>query len=455
MFVAIQFPLCDIRSFVGSDTSRLNLPAWPNAVPGREFIRSSGIIKHRTRGGLDSCAGEEIYCKAWRALRFQPNFYRQSLGNLGTSLVLICAFRRYLSDGIAVSRVELGLTVKERESSEFVFPFYQNDCLDFIQGLLALSVKIPLEKSNFANCELINCNKYLAIHYLKSTTRRTAGILAHTQGWWLTPGNPLVIIEYEYDEIEQLPKYSQSVKSKYLLPDALHYCKVELAHKRLTVWFLRREHNDLDLTRRIRLHLFRLHAERECLKQIVRLVVQGKLNPRPRSESSDRLQEYFKDQKGLLSKKTLYGLEPSKIFEESQRFENIVTPGERATLLTTLSHIRKNYLNSLEKYTRSRDARDGRVYVYGNHAKIYIAKLQNIGGETVTEYNINFGDHTNIVGDFVVADTIQSSFNKISSSEAKHELKEELGKLHKVVVELTKHLSQDKATPGLQRSALE
>jgi hypothetical protein len=71
MFLAIQFPFTDARGFLTDGGGRLSRPAWPLVSAGKDFVRSSGLVRPRRRGGVSDWAGEEIYGDAKRALRFQ------------------------------------------------------------------------------------------------------------------------------------------------------------------------------------------------------------------------------------------------------------------------------------------------------------------------------------------------------------------------------------------------
>ena len=447
MFIAIQFPLADSRAFLSTETNHLKYPAWPLPVPGKEFIRTSGVVKLRRRGGLASWPGEEIYCSAKRALRFPSNLRQQPLGVLGNSASLICAFRRFLFNAEAVSRVEVGYKVVSGDDSGSPFPLSAQECLHLIEGVFSLEVNMKSVSGSPITCDLINCSPHLAKHYLKSTTRLVGGKPAQTEDWWVSPGTPLIIIEYRGDEISKSPKYARLVQMEGSLSDGptLRYCQIERAGTRLGVWFVGRSFNDLDLVRRIRLHLFRFHAERECLKQVLRLVIQGKLQPAVHTDSSDKLQQYLLNCNRLFSKKTRYGLPHSKILEEIQRFEDIVNAGERATLLSQLSSIRKNIYRNVENFTKSGDDSRQNIYIYGPGNRIDVGLQQRIGGTEMTKYEIRIGDNVRFMGDFVVANTIQDSFNKISSSAASDEIKENLKQLTEAVTDMCNNLPPDKA----------
>lgn len=449
MFIAVQFPLADSRALLSTETNRLKYPTWPLPEPDREFIRRSGIVRRRQRGGLASWSGEEIYCSAKRALRFQPLLRYQPLGALGNSVSLNCVFRRFLFNGEVVSRVELGFQVVAGENSESPFPLSRQECLDLIEGCLSIKVNMQSVGGVPITCDLLNCSQHLAKHYLQSTTRLIGGELAQTEDWWISPGSPLLLIEYKDGEISRLPKYARlvEVREGFSGSPTLHYCRVERTGIRLGVWFVGNFLKDLDLARRLRLHIFRFHAERECLKRVLRLMIQDKLQPGVRTDCSNNLQQYLLGCNKLFSKKPRFGLSHSKILEEIQRFEDIINPGERATLLTQLSSIdvRKNIYHNVEQFTRGVTDSKQNIYVYGSGNRINVGIHQRTGGTEVTKYEIKIGDNVKFMGDFIVANTIQDSFNKISSSAASDEIKEKLKQLTEAVTDMCNHLSQEKA----------
>lgn len=355
MFIAIQFPLVDCRAFVNSDTNRLSLPAWPLPMLDKEFIRASGIVRERPRGGLESWPGEEIYCSANRAIRFFPFLSRQRI-KLGKDVSFICVFRRFLRNGEALSRVELGFLIREDRDPPQFFPADSQDFVDLINGCLSIRVRIPSADGADTTCELYKCREQLAKHYLQATTQRINSELAETEDWWLSPGNPLMLIEYKLNEMCELPKHAKPIIINTLdtgFSGSLNHYAIEKGGKRLGVWFLDISKDNPEIIRRIRLHLFRIHAERECLKQILRLLILGSLQPRTRTEASNNLQWYLKDSTRSLSREARYGLSQSALLKEMLKVEDIVSRGERATLLAQLSRIgiRANIYHNVEKFT--------------------------------------------------------------------------------------------------------
>jgi hypothetical protein len=158
----------------------------------------------------------------------------------------------------------------------------------------------------------------------------------------------------------------------------------------------------------------------------------------------------------LISKKTKEGLPQLKILNTSQELINIINPGERATLLDRLSYIRKNLYQRIEEIIQPQQKTSGGFHIIGSNVFIFSGKEQNIGGVTMSDYKINFGDNTKICRDFVVANTIQESFNKISSTEGvEPDLKEKLKELSEAVADMSNHLIKDNAraaTRDLERN---
>ena len=441
MFVAVQFPFSDTRRFLSAETNRLLVPRWPLANPGSEFVRSFGQVRRRIRGGVENWLGEEIYCAANRALHFDPPLSRQRWDTPAASLKPTCIFRRFFSDGLVVSRLELAFRVDVSSGS----PALEGpDCLKLIESCYALKARVPSTNGSFQVCELLDSTRFLAALYLAANTRRIGGKAAQTERHWFIDRDPLLLIEYRDSEIASLPKFSSAALD---LPETglkLHQCWVNRRGRLLSVWFLEvRSGANADVLRRIRIHLFRLHAERECLKQILNLIAQKKITVAPQTDSSNELQDYLLEATRLLSSQAYYGFKQSELLEAVQRFDGIVNPGDRLTLLSQLSAIRKNILANIAAFTSPGKDAAGSVHMIGG--TLVYAQVAKIGGDTMTNYNVTISGSNNTVGDIVVAEKIQNSFNKADASTLGKEQKENLAKLHQQVLDLSKQLPPDQA----------
>jgi hypothetical protein len=229
----------------------------------------------------------------------------------------------------------------------------------------------------------------------------------------------------------------------------LSHLLIDYKNKQIGVWLLGRrfyafEKDDRarhrNLLRRLRLSLFRIHAEREGIKTVFRLITTKKINIREQSEErSDLLQSYLNKSIRILSKKSYEGLPQSEILDVAYHAEDLVTEGERATLLSELANIRHNVLKNVERFTQPEKERP--VYHITDNEKV-VVMYQPFRRDTVTNQTVNISNST--VGDVnqVAAQTIQDSFNKVQESSVDDELKNHLIKLNEAVAQMVKGLSE-------------
>jgi hypothetical protein len=446
MLAVIQIPFTDARPFLDNDTSRIPFPSWPLPKAGNEFVRSFGIIRERVRGGLQDWPGEEVYCDAARALRFADRTNQTILSSLSENVFQRkCAFRRFMSDGrfpdggSVVSRLEVGLRYRRRSKTSCKI-----NLPSLIHEVLSTKVLLPRDKVDSPR-ELLSIASKFAGHYLQSSTRQAKKSIA-TEAWWITSGIPLLLLEYRvlYDQVE-LPKYTKKIVQMADANLELSHCRIEYRGFRFGVWLisLGPDVYDRDLLRRIRLNLFRLHAEKEGIKNILRLVSQQRLKIERGMSSSERLQEYLKDSIRLLTCNNRDGLPQSTMLEAAQNYDSIVNEGERSTLLTQLSSIRPNILKRVEQFTQEEPGRYGLVYTIKAN-NVTINNEQN-GSKTVNNQTIDFGSGNNFRDvNVVAAKTIQDSFNRVANSNVKDELREALNILHIAVTGMCKQLPEEK-----------
>ena len=463
MFIGAQFPLADLRSFVADVSGRLSRPTWPNPTPFVEFVRGFGQVRPRVRGGADGI-GEEFYCDVQNLVRFQNRLRLQYWGLPDAGIVPVAVARRLLSDGDVVARLELGF-----RSIGFTEQITGSECLAIIKDCLSLPVQLRSPDRKSVSLKLVGLGNILAQYYLQATTEHSKIKGESAAPWWMLPGEPLVFVEYHPWELESLPRYAigagflpggdSTVKVQYVASSGKYeqkraeysqehrvsYCRLQYNQRALGIWFVDTGHsNKHTVLRQMRLMLFRLHAERECLKQVLRMVTQGKIRFEHHSTSSERLQQYLNKSTRLLMNKTAYGL--PEMPEFLRKIEGIVAPGERATLLAHLQGIRKNLFDKVRKIIDDNDQNTfpKKIHIVGDANTIIFAHTVT-GDANMTQYQINFGNNVNFHGDFVVANTIQNSFNRATASDASEEIKRELSDLARHVAEMTKALPPDKA----------
>jgi hypothetical protein len=402
---------------------------------------------------------EEIYSDASRAVRFSAGRLEIQTSNKNRQILYpYCAFRRFLVDGrfpgvtidghsinrgAVVSRLEIGLGFRRKKAADLALTF--PDTLEVIKAVTQMHVTLQTQKESQP---LFSLGPKLASAYLAASTRRKGGQSLPTEAWWFRVGAPLLVIEYGDGDIGELPKYSRHVTTLVRTGVQLDHCRIESHGMRFGVWFL--GVNDSALTsvnkqrvRRLRLNLLRLHAERDSIRQILRLIAQERIAIKRGTTSSERLQQYLDESVRLLSKEHRDNLPQSEILEAAQDYEDFVTPGERETLGAQLSSIRKTLLQRLEKITEQSRAQSG--IIYDIHATSVTFNYEQNGSKTVNTQTIDFGSGNTITDvNVVAARTIQESWNRTAGANINPELRNALQDLHKAVAGMSKQLPEPK-----------
>lgn len=406
MFVVVQLPILDVRAFL-ANVRRLG-PPWPFANDG-DFIRSFGRVERRPRGGIEDWPGDEYFCDASNAVKTPSSL---GYGFLRKDLTLFrprVRFRRLYADS-TVARFEVGLHVgfaPDRKDKD------GNRPLDALTSLLNLPVRVRAAKS-FIQSTLVEAGPALSRLYLRSTTPR--GSLRAAQPWWVGAGQPLVVCQYSDLEVETLPPHSTSTVTLDFPDLDLAFCRLETRSVTSGVWFLKTgEGTDIDQLRRVRLHLVRLHAERQAGRALLRLVASRKLDTSAPELDSDALQAWLGRTLRLLGRPTWQGIESAKLLDAAKEVSSLVDPSEQRALVEAVAGFRLTLRQKLARQAPSTPA--------------HIVNKIEIGKVTMTK--IVFGDNAQlqVEGNFnvVTAETIEGSFNSaVNATGANAELKEAL-----------------------------
>jgi hypothetical protein len=102
------------------------------------------------------------------------------------------------------------------------------------------------------------------------------------------------------------------------------------------------------VVRRLRIHLGRLHSEREALKAVFRAIRSGAI---PAGHGSNHLQSYLNRALNWQESKASSGITSADILEATAKAQDLVTEGERQQLLTAVSEIRGNIRAKIERVT--------------------------------------------------------------------------------------------------------
>jgi hypothetical protein len=333
MLVEIHFPFADLRYLIHAAPGRLDRPSWPFPIPLQEFVRRTGDIQVRRKGSIDPWGDERCYCSAAKAIRFPDRLHKYGPGNVEFQGV----FRRLFFDGAVVGRFAVGLSPSK--------------------GHLGLAMDhalaLPTRIWEGDQRPLISGGPALAAHWLAAST--AAGDGGELDLLWSTAGTPLII---GTSQVSQFGSHQDLELARRLGKevDLFNSSGVVCLFRRLTVgrtvaeaWALLSEPGaDPGLIRRLRIHLGRLHAEREALKAVFRAIRSGSISA---EYGSDQLQRYLDRALSWQESKAPSGITSSDILEATAKAQDLVTEGERRQLLMAVSEIRGNIRAKIERVT--------------------------------------------------------------------------------------------------------
>lgn len=386
MFVIFQFPLVESRPFIPDPTNKLSTPVWPLVNAGEDYVRSFGIVKMRFGGGNSNWEGEEVFSNASRAMGFQPFLQKQALGSSKCQFAPICYFRRFFSDGKAVSRVEIGFNLSGLNPVRHIT---DDDIHQLLVDLMNIQVTIPKRDKKKITCNFYDAGRYLAKHYLESTTKIIDKKVQKTKNWWVSSGMPLIFLEPDQDvQIESLHGSRKIDFSTLKQGIKLSYIPFTEKGKPIALWVLEKSsqhRGDKDYLRRLRLHILRLHTERECLKRILRNIISKKIKILRGDQATEKLQGYLINAAKLLRKQNRNGIPQSEILKKAMNIHEIVNEGEITTLLSQLSSVRKNVKDIIDRYVNE-NRKEKTVFISYNHKDIpFVKKFK----EELERQNIN------------------------------------------------------------------
>jgi hypothetical protein len=347
MLIAVEFPLADCRPFLDAATHRLARPAWPHPRLDESYVRGFGAVRKRAR--QNAWPGEAVYCDGDRALRFaDPKKLPDSVR--GVSTAFSCAFRRLVSDGHTIARFETGFV--PNPNCRRLFPMGGEQLPQVLKAIMQMPVKVA-HSGRDVECGLADCGKPLAAHYLRATTARPRGASSATEPWWISPGSPLLILQYDSGEVNALPPYCQRVPGTEDWGIEFHHLWLQFKGKQHPVWLLGLKNEALggsetDRLRRLWTQLLRLHAERESLQQILWAIAEKKIAVSAGTEPAEVLQQYLDESIEALSRESYAGLPQSDI-QFAQQCEDLVNPEQRGELLEQLQGIRKSLFQKVAR----------------------------------------------------------------------------------------------------------
>jgi hypothetical protein len=391
--------------------TKLPSPSWPSPIVYEEFVRSFGGVRRRRGGGISGWVAESEFCDARKAIGRIDGKALRYFSDCNVRFRTV--FRRLYSDGLALAKVELGLSsgngcVNSKTPEGMSAPVF-GDVEGLLRDILSLSIWVR-EPNGRSEVELAGAGKSLGALYEFSTTRCNGNPRFEASGL-VKPESPMLFIEAANHELEvadlpfhkerltlgpQIASPTSEVTEQHVSgPDLFHWW-TQFGNSEISVWLLRRASGFSSepvykFERNLRIYLLRLHAERVVLRRALKFV------GGERECSSDALQHYFNVAIKRVGKYEWYttelagGADDVALFAQS--FMDAISPGELDGLLQRISTIvpRTNVERQITEYAKS--------IVNVNHLSI-----QAPGGHIGDNY-IRSGQPPNIGPNASVTDT--------------------------------------------------
>jgi hypothetical protein len=451
MFVGACLPLTDVRTFVPGDTGRLKQPTWPNiSLPTqpqiareREFVRACGPAEHRQRGGPDTWPGEHAYVKSHHLMRF--------VGELGGSLSAPilrgarCTFRR-LYCAPPRARFEVGIRLHPSADLEPIAAV-----LDAVGSIpLRANPRNVVGEVDADEVALVSAGTRLSELFSQASTSRK--FVGETQRWWVAPAAPLFVVETGNPvAAEQLRSIGAVQKPE--APNGTTLLHVYDQRVGVHVWLIAHESGavapDPEL-RQLRIHLVRLHEERETLKYVLQRLAREQLTLGGDSEASTRLDSYLTYAATKFEQNSFHGIGIEGTLRVAYGAESLVSDADWATLRDTLEQSRQltRTIERVVQADRDRQPIQPTAPVQNFFGSVTMTDDHSItigGGEgdvTLTGVNIALGDR------------IRQSNSNVKTSGASDAVKSTMEEIQNELVKLLPKLppeDAEKATASFDR----
>lgn len=223
----------------------------------------------------------------------------------------------------------------------------------------------------------------VAARMLAVTTSATSPV--EPQSWWMVAGRPLVLLESD-TSAPDYGRFFRDEQDRGSDPDWLagHEAgTVDLAGFTIPVWsLLYNRSGEPDAGRRLRLHLWRLHTEREVLRLVLAACIEGALDP-----AFPPLRNYLAKQSERLYRQERNGFPQRRLLGLglAQDFDELVNESQLAELREILQAVSPGLSASVVALARAASvAGDGKVYITyqeGGQMTVYNESQHVSGGQ--------------------------------------------------------------------------
>jgi hypothetical protein len=339
MILFLQFTITDTRYFSDFRHELLSKPVWPSPRPFREFVRNTGNIIERNKGGQEGWVGENYICEINKGIKFS----KQELSNGIT--VNNVSKHMFASEHYVLTKYEFVFNVKTAAIGGLITH-------DLMKGLInefllstasiKLNGKVQNVRINQLPVALMN------FHYQNSTVstfkndRQSIKHLIYCTPqlyFYLDRNESAKGLDRNYRHIARIFNIAE-------LYGAWH----DHRNNPFRLWIHKRITNSARelKNRELRMKIMRLHSEYECLKNIFNAVSNGLISPSERSNVSEELQRYFNTaiRTFLLDEKNLeYESWTPGFFDYFSKIFSKAAPGELERIKEQINHFRPNIKN--------------------------------------------------------------------------------------------------------------
>jgi hypothetical protein len=376
MILFLQFTITDTRYFSTFKDELLKKPQWPSPAPFREFVRSTGTIVERNKGGLASWVGENFVCRIGKAIKF-PRKITLSNGVIVSNI----SKHLYANANYILTKYEFVFNIKTANLDSEI---NVNVMKVIVNELLSSSVSIKVN-GEFVDSTINKLPIVLKTFHYQNTTLQQKG-------------QPHLGIENVLSCTPQCYFYlDRSEKANSLEHNYKHIANVANIAEIFTGW-----HNHLNNPFRIWIHqrrtrsalitenrewrmtIMRLHSEYECLRNLFWGLSKGIIKVEERSASSDELQSYFNIaiKTFLLEENNLeYQSWTPGFFNYFSKVYALASPGELGKISTQIKdfNFRVNIKNKMINYIQKNKFitmkkivnKDSTIFSQGDHNNVH------------------------------------------------------------------------------------
>ena len=408
MLLTLRIPVVDLRPFCRPDYPQgVRFPAtWSE---DKEFVRHFGPVIKRPRGPMNPWISERAFCQYDRALRFPPSY--QSLLTADVPEFAFFRVMRRLYPATTLNdlfHVDVQLASRPRRFSsdwEAVrqYRLAEADLVSMVNAVLSLPTTVLSAPNSPAKQPLGKSGPSLASALdTATTTMRPSGRVV--------AGAPAIALEVEREEL-----VSTRWAGLWEIDDGLRLSAraVVFGGRTVNVFVVGRRLRRIDRnrSRALRIHLLRLHSEREYLRRIGRLLANDGFLEGCSQAQIERIQNALNQSLATLTRarsngfstpeltaafiadRTISGSELEVLTQRVQVFRPII-----GTRLRRLQELEDTAAAKWREFLEQNP--DGKNYIYISEAHMshYDQRGSQIGavGDNASATNFSFGGQLNV-----------------------------------------------------------